>query len=66
MLVDLLGRVGRPREKAWGLAGSPEELAEAFRGDAREGVGHVQVVLDPNTLAGIEAFAPVLALLDDH
>ena len=31
---------------------------------ARAGVGHVQVWLDPYSLAGIEAFAPVLELLD--
>ena len=46
------------------LTGSPEELAAAFRGFARQGISHVQVYLAPNTLAGIEAFAPVLELLD--
>ncbi len=44
--------------------GSPEELAELLRGYAREGISHVQVWLDPSTVAGIEAFAPVLELLD--
>lgn len=44
--------------------GSPEELAKLLRGFAAEGITHVQVWLGPNTVAGIEAFAPVLALLD--
>ena len=47
------------------LSGDPETLAEALHGFAREGIDHVQVVLNPNTLASIERFAPVLAMLDD-
>jgi alkanesulfonate monooxygenase SsuD/methylene tetrahydromethanopterin reductase-like flavin-dependent oxidoreductase (luciferase family) len=46
------------------LAGSTDEIAAAFRGFAREGISHVQVLLNPNTLAGLEALAPVLELLD--
>jgi alkanesulfonate monooxygenase SsuD/methylene tetrahydromethanopterin reductase-like flavin-dependent oxidoreductase (luciferase family) len=46
------------------LTGSPEELAEAFRAFAREGIGHVQVWLNPMTMRGVEALAPVLELLD--
>ena len=45
-------------------AGSPVELAALLRAFAADGVDHVQVWLDPNTEAGIEAFAPVLDLLD--
>ncbi len=48
------------------LSGSTEELATALRAYADAGIGHVQVWLDPNTVAGMEAFAPVLALLDDE
>ncbi len=47
------------------LSGSAEELAAALRAYAAAGIAHVQVWLDPNTVAGAEAFAPVLALLDD-
>jgi alkanesulfonate monooxygenase SsuD/methylene tetrahydromethanopterin reductase-like flavin-dependent oxidoreductase (luciferase family) len=47
------------------LTGTPEELAGALRGFAREGIDHVQVVLNPNTLASIERFAPALTLLDE-
>jgi probable F420-dependent oxidoreductase len=44
--------------------GTPEELPELLRGFAAEGIAHVQVWLEPATLAGLEAFAPVLELLD--
>ncbi|CAN5563528.1 hypothetical protein BH24ACT15_BH24ACT15_35970 [soil metagenome] len=51
-------RVGRA------LSGSSEELAAALRAYAAAGIDHVQVWLDPNTITGVEAFAPVLDLLD--
>jgi alkanesulfonate monooxygenase SsuD/methylene tetrahydromethanopterin reductase-like flavin-dependent oxidoreductase (luciferase family) len=43
---------------------SPAEIAEMLRGYAREGLSHVQLWLNPNTIAGIEWFAAVLDLLD--
>jgi len=46
------------------VSGSPQEIADTLRAFAHAGVGHVQVWLDPYSLAGIEAFAPVLELLD--
>ena len=46
------------------LQGSPDAIAEELRAYAREGIGHVQLVLDPITRESIERFAPVLALLD--
>jgi alkanesulfonate monooxygenase SsuD/methylene tetrahydromethanopterin reductase-like flavin-dependent oxidoreductase (luciferase family) len=46
------------------LVGPPERLAEELRAYAREGVGHVQLWLEPNTLESLEAFRPVLELLD--
>lgn len=46
------------------ISGSPDEIAERFRDFARAGISHVQVVLDPNTINGIERFAPVLERLD--
>jgi len=46
------------------LQGSPDAMAEELRAYAREGIGHVQLVLDPITRESIEGFAPVLALLD--
>src|SRR5262249_54540386 len=38
------------------LAGSPERLADELRAYAREGIGHVQLWLEPNTLESLEAF----------
>jgi alkanesulfonate monooxygenase SsuD/methylene tetrahydromethanopterin reductase-like flavin-dependent oxidoreductase (luciferase family) len=46
------------------LEGEPDEMAEVLRAYAREGIGHVQLVLDPITRGAIEAFAPVLGHLD--
>lgn len=48
------------------IDGSPETLAAALRAFASEGVGHVQLVLDPITVASIEALQPALAVLDAH
>jgi probable F420-dependent oxidoreductase len=46
------------------LKGTPDEMAEVLRAYAREGIGHVQLVLDPITRGAIEAFAPVLERLE--
>lgn len=46
------------------LRGTSEEIAETFRAFARAGISDIQVLLDPNTVESIEAFAPVLELLD--
>jgi len=46
------------------LSGSPEVMADELRAYARQGIGEVQLVLDPITLASLEEFAPVLELLD--
>ncbi len=46
------------------LEGTPDHVAEVLRGYAREGIGHVQLVMDPITRGSIEAFAPVLSRLD--
>ena len=46
------------------LIGSPAVMAEALTGFAREGIEHVQIQINPGTLAGLRAMAPVLELLD--
>ncbi len=46
------------------LPSEPEPLAAALREFAAEGVGHVQLVLDPITAESIARLEPVLALLD--
>ena len=46
------------------LEGSPAAIAEVLRGFAAEGIGHVQLVIDPITVGSIRALGPVLADLD--
>ena len=46
------------------LRGDPAEIAAVLRSYADAGVSHVQLWLDPTTVTGIEAFAPVLEQLD--
>lgn len=45
------------------LEGSTEAMADELRAYAAEGIGHVQLVLDPITRESIERFAPVLGEL---
>ncbi|HEY8677486.1 MAG TPA: LLM class flavin-dependent oxidoreductase [Candidatus Dormibacteraeota bacterium] len=67
-LVWLEGGVGRQEGDAASPApaveGPPEMIAETLRGFAREGIAHVQLVVDPITEASLEAIAPVLDHLD--
>ena len=44
--------------------GSVHELADLFRGLAREGISHAIVYVQPTGIDGVEAFAEVLDLLD--
>jgi probable F420-dependent oxidoreductase len=46
------------------MTGSSEELAAWLRAFADAGVSHLQVWLEPTTVAGVAAFGPVLAALD--
>jgi alkanesulfonate monooxygenase SsuD/methylene tetrahydromethanopterin reductase-like flavin-dependent oxidoreductase (luciferase family) len=56
--------LGRTVPGAEPLCGSVQEIVAGLRAFAEEGMTHLQVALAPSTLAGIEAFAPVLELLD--
>jgi probable F420-dependent oxidoreductase len=63
--IDLPGVERRPFGDArQRTTGTPEELAAFLRSFADAGITHMQIWLAPNTPAGIEAFAPVLELLD--
>jgi alkanesulfonate monooxygenase SsuD/methylene tetrahydromethanopterin reductase-like flavin-dependent oxidoreductase (luciferase family) len=46
------------------ITGSAGEMADTLRAFAREGIAHVQLVVDPITTDSIRALAPVLAELD--
>jgi hypothetical protein len=56
--------VGRLRETPPFVTGNPETLAEILRGHAQLAISHVQVVLDRDTVAGVEAVGRVLDVLD--
>ena len=58
------GREADAVQQVTPLEGSPEQIADALRAYAREGVGHVQLVIDPITEGSLEALAPVLENLD--
>jgi alkanesulfonate monooxygenase SsuD/methylene tetrahydromethanopterin reductase-like flavin-dependent oxidoreductase (luciferase family) len=58
----LAGDGGRPANSP--VSGSPEEIAGILRAFADEGISHVQLVVDPITLASLDALAPVLEALD--
>jgi alkanesulfonate monooxygenase SsuD/methylene tetrahydromethanopterin reductase-like flavin-dependent oxidoreductase (luciferase family) len=46
------------------VTGEPVEIAEALHGFAREGIAHVQLVVDPITLDSIRALGPVVEALE--
>lgn len=70
--VDLPGPRQHPPSTAYGikrvdeevLTGDPAAIATQLRAYASAGIAHVIVHLDPDTVAVVEAFAPVLELLD--
>jgi alkanesulfonate monooxygenase SsuD/methylene tetrahydromethanopterin reductase-like flavin-dependent oxidoreductase (luciferase family) len=65
LLVDLPTATGRPSEAKPGLKVSePQELATHLVSYADAGISHVQLMLDPNTLAGIDWAGRCLELLD--
>ena len=70
VLVRMPGGRGRvmgdtdSRQEVPALEGRPEVIAEALRAYAREGIAHVQLVVDPIDEASVASLAPVLELLD--
>ena len=68
--VRMTGGTGRfmgdtdPKQAVVPTSGEPEALAATLRAYAAEGIGHVQLVLDPISLDSIAELAPVLELLD--
>jgi alkanesulfonate monooxygenase SsuD/methylene tetrahydromethanopterin reductase-like flavin-dependent oxidoreductase (luciferase family) len=65
LLVDLPTATGRPSEAKPGLkVREPEELANHLLSYAGAGISHVQLMMDPNTSAGIEWAAQALEVVD--
>ena len=66
VLVDYIGtddvalRLMRPASTPAPIVGDAAAIAATLRGFADEGIGQIQVFLQPNNLAGMERFAPVL------
>jgi probable F420-dependent oxidoreductase len=62
--ADFTGRVeGQSSVNPTGvpsLVGSPDEMAAELRTYIDQGVTHLQVYLEPNTLEGVERFQPIL------
>jgi alkanesulfonate monooxygenase SsuD/methylene tetrahydromethanopterin reductase-like flavin-dependent oxidoreductase (luciferase family) len=66
LLVDEPTATGRPSEEKEGLKPrAPSELADHLFTYAEAGISHVQLMLDPNTLAGMEWAAQALEQLGD-
>jgi probable F420-dependent oxidoreductase len=65
LLVDLPTATGRPSEPKPGLrVREPEALAAHLAAYADAGISHVQLMLDPNTPAGIEWAGRTLEILE--
>lgn len=61
--VHLSGNDGRVDPRSTILSGSNEEIVNYLRDLAAAGVSHAQIVLNPNTRAAIEEFAPVIEMV---
>jgi alkanesulfonate monooxygenase SsuD/methylene tetrahydromethanopterin reductase-like flavin-dependent oxidoreductase (luciferase family) len=59
-----VGVLGQRPALGVGIVGTPREIADALRAFGQMGITHLQVMLTPNTLAGIDAFACVLDVLE--
>lgn len=62
LLVNLPGH--EPDTQFNRLGGSLDDMAAAIRACLDLGVAHVQILLHPNTVEAISAFAPVLEMID--
>jgi len=65
--IDFPGHFATDRKSTDGtpaLSGTAEEMAAELRKYADLGIDHIQILCDPNTGASLEAFAPVLEILD--
>ena len=64
-MPDAAGRkdVYGSEEEVTPLPGNPDVIAKELRDYARQGIAHVQLVVEPMTEASLEALAPVLEKL---
>ena len=64
VMVDHTGAEIDPDARRPPVQGTPEEMAAAFRSIAADGISHLVVANEPDSIEGLEALAPVLAVLD--
>jgi alkanesulfonate monooxygenase SsuD/methylene tetrahydromethanopterin reductase-like flavin-dependent oxidoreductase (luciferase family) len=64
VMVDHTGQEIDPHARRPPVQGTPEEMATAFRSLAADGIAHLVVANEPDSLEGLEALAPVLEVLD--
>ena len=68
--IEVLVRTSAAREDAppeqREIRGEPEAIASRLRAFVDLGLDHLQIQLRPNSLAGVEAFAPVIERLRQH
>jgi alkanesulfonate monooxygenase SsuD/methylene tetrahydromethanopterin reductase-like flavin-dependent oxidoreductase (luciferase family) len=62
--VLMPGSLYTPPSNERPLKGAPAEIAEALRGFAEQGIGHVQAALSPGTRDSVREFGKVLKELD--
>ena len=68
VLVNMAASPGAALAPNWEIEpiqGAPEQLADTMRAFSAQGIDHIILWLEPNTLESIEAFAPTLELLRD-
>lgn len=63
VLVNPSGLKMRRERPDWILSGTAEEIAEEFRAYEREGISHLQIRVEPNTIEGIETLEPVVRMI---
>ncbi|MGA7673040.1 MAG: LLM class flavin-dependent oxidoreductase [Nitrolancea sp.] len=63
VLVKGVGLETRREQPDWILSGTAEVIAGEFRAYQREGISHLQIRVEPNTVEGIESLEPVVRML---
>jgi alkanesulfonate monooxygenase SsuD/methylene tetrahydromethanopterin reductase-like flavin-dependent oxidoreductase (luciferase family) len=67
VLVNMGGESTKPLAPHWTfdpLAGDRDVVVSELHAYAAEGISHIQIWLEPNTVESIEAFAPILETFD--
>lgn len=60
----MVNPVERLEDRPAVISGSPEAIADAFRTFRGAGFTQLEIMLNPGTMAALEALAPILELLD--